>query len=161
MTTRNIILPEIYPKPDEFQFNVRFRVRLYDCDAYGIVHNSNYLRILEDTRVEYFRTLGLTYPKLESVNRILLVADSYMRHLGSVGLDETIISHCRSRDFRNSSVKLEYIVTREKENKLILYGILTLVCVDYETQRPLRLPEKLKEQMIKLDKHGTIENWRF
>ena len=44
----------------------RRRVLYYETDKMGIVHHSNYIRYMEEGRLEYMRQAGLVYKDLES-----------------------------------------------------------------------------------------------
>ena len=44
----------------------RRRVLYYETDKMGIVHHSNYIRYMEEGRLEYMRQAGLVYTDLES-----------------------------------------------------------------------------------------------
>jgi len=145
---------EKYPSPKDFKFSTKFRVRLYFCDSYSIIHHSNYLKILEDTRVEYFRGIGWDYEEFESMGRMFLVADSYCRHLGSARRDDIITVYCRVPNYKRSSAQLEYLITPDTDDNLILYGLITLVCVDCQTRRPQRLPDQLIESIDEFESTG-------
>ena len=40
-------------------------VRYYECDRMGITHHSNYVRIMEEARVDYLDQLGFGFDKIE------------------------------------------------------------------------------------------------
>ena len=40
-------------------------VKYYETDAMGIVHHSNYIRIMEEARIDYLNQLGYNYAELE------------------------------------------------------------------------------------------------
>lgn len=75
--------PEPSLNPDDYIFAHQIRVRFSETDAMGIVHHSRYLPYLEETRVEYLRSIGQSY------------ADS--RGIGEVGL----LHNCGSWDCCN------------------------------------------------------------
>ena len=41
------------------------QVRYYETDRMGVVHHSNYLRILEDARMDWLEAMGLSCPEME------------------------------------------------------------------------------------------------
>jgi acyl-CoA thioester hydrolase len=49
----------------------RRRVKYYETDRMGVVHHSNYLRILEDARMEWLRENLLSYSQLEKMGIII------------------------------------------------------------------------------------------
>ncbi|WP_448588221.1 acyl-CoA thioesterase [Thermocrinis sp.] len=52
------------------------RIYFYETDGQGVVHHSNYLRIFEEARGEFLRSLGLPYSRLreEGYEVVLLEA---------------------------------------------------------------------------------------
>jgi acyl-CoA thioester hydrolase len=47
--------------PDDYVFRHRLRTRFAETDAMGVVHHAAYLPYLEETRVEYLRSIGHPY----------------------------------------------------------------------------------------------------
>ncbi|MCR4814596.1 MAG: acyl-CoA thioesterase [Lachnospiraceae bacterium] len=45
----------------------RHIVRYYETDRMGITHHSNYIRFMEEARVDFLKQLGWDYGKLESM----------------------------------------------------------------------------------------------
>lgn len=41
------------------------KVNVYECDPMGIVHHSNYIRYMEEARIDAMEKLGLPYEELE------------------------------------------------------------------------------------------------
>ena len=44
----------------------RHKVKYYECDAMGVVHHSNYVRFMEEARVELMDRLGFGYERMEA-----------------------------------------------------------------------------------------------
>ena len=40
-------------------------VQYYETDKMGVTHHSNYIRFMEEARVEFFKSIGLNYLELE------------------------------------------------------------------------------------------------
>ena len=58
----HIITPEsiVYQRP----------VQYYETDRMQIVHHSNYIRWMEEARIDFLRQIGWDYAKLESIGII-------------------------------------------------------------------------------------------
>ncbi len=58
------------------------KVQYYETDKMGITHHSNYIRWMEEARVEYLAELGFDYDKLEAagiVSPVLAVTCDYKK----------------------------------------------------------------------------------
>ena len=44
-------------------------VQYYETDKMGITHHSNYIRWMEEARIDYRRQVGLPYEKMEEIGR--------------------------------------------------------------------------------------------
>ena len=42
------------------------KVKYYECDRMGITHHSNYIRIMEEARVDMLDRLGYGFEKMEA-----------------------------------------------------------------------------------------------
>jgi len=49
---------------ENYDFQLEFTVRDYECDMQGVVNNAVYQNYLEHTRHEYLKTLGLDFAEL-------------------------------------------------------------------------------------------------
>ena len=49
---------------DKYIYELRLKVRDYECDLQGIVNNANYQHYLEHTRHEFLTSLGVSFAKL-------------------------------------------------------------------------------------------------
>lgn len=47
-------------------YSYRHRIQYYETDKQGITHHSNYIRIMEETRVDWMETHGFGYEKMEA-----------------------------------------------------------------------------------------------
>lgn len=57
-------------------------VQYYECDPMGVLHHSNYVRIMEESRVEWMDQMGFGYERMEAegvVSPVTAVAVEYKR----------------------------------------------------------------------------------
>ena len=54
----------------------RRRVRYYETDRMGVVHHSNYLRFLEDARMDWIRDHIINYSEMEKMGIIIPVVSA-------------------------------------------------------------------------------------
>lgn len=48
----------------DYHYELRLKVRDYECDLQGIVNNANYQHYMEHTRHEFLRSQGVSFAKL-------------------------------------------------------------------------------------------------
>jgi len=74
------------------QFEIEMRVRDYECDAYGIVNNANYLHYMENTRHEFMRSMGTTLKEALAMKIAPVVVRADLRYKTSLAGDDLFIS---------------------------------------------------------------------
>ncbi|MBD3169701.1 MAG: YbgC/FadM family acyl-CoA thioesterase [candidate division Zixibacteria bacterium] len=143
------------PDISEYRFKDSFRVRYHHCDPHKIVHHSNYLRFMENARVEYWRQFGLSYRDFETTGMMFVVADSYCKYISSAKFDDNIDLYTRTTNIKKIVLQMDYLMKRRDDNETILYGAITLVNVDYNTRRPVRIPESVVRAIKEFEENGT------
>lgn len=66
------------------------RVYYYETDRMGFVHHSNYIRWMEEGRIDYMRALGIDCRKLEEQGVIIPVTGVSCTYLRSVYFDDMV-----------------------------------------------------------------------
>jgi acyl-CoA thioester hydrolase len=51
---------------EDYEFELEFQVRDYECDLQGVVNNAVYQNYLEHTRHEYLNSVGLNFAELNA-----------------------------------------------------------------------------------------------
>ena len=59
---------------DKYIFELKMKVRDYECDLQGIVNNANYQHYIEHTRHEYLESMGLSFAELHKQGTDAVVA---------------------------------------------------------------------------------------
>ncbi|MBP5558909.1 MAG: acyl-CoA thioesterase [Bacteroidales bacterium] len=55
-------------------------VRYYECDRMGVTHHSNYVRIMEETRIDWMDRLGYGFERMEAegiVSPVVAISVNY------------------------------------------------------------------------------------
>ena len=53
----------------------RHQAQYYETDQMGIVHHSNYIRWMEEARIDFMKQAGLSYRKMEALEIIIPVLE--------------------------------------------------------------------------------------
>lgn len=126
-------------------------VRIYyeDTDAGGVVYHANYLKFGERARSEFLRNIGHECGNLEKeFGFIFVVKHIDVEYIRPAMLDDALHVETTMLEIKNSSFRMLHLVKRGEELLCQLY--VTLVCVDTNTIKPVRIPDMLRTAFEKL-----------
>lgn len=125
------------------QYNHRLhsRVRSYDVDRQGIVHNAVYLYWLEAARIEYFRDIGVPIDRQSFVSKHrFVVASTQIEYIRAAQFDDPYTVFTRVSFVKNSSFGFEHVIRREG-GELIATARSVLVHLNPATHKSERIPD--------------------
>ena len=86
------------------------KVAYYETDKMGLTHHSNYIRWMEEARVDYFEKIGATYDALEKKGLFSPVKRVELDYVRSTTYPETVTIETRITEFRGVRLKVSYIM---------------------------------------------------
>jgi acyl-CoA thioester hydrolase len=122
-----------------------FRVRYYECDAYGHVNNANYVRYMQETAFDASNAAGYGLEKYQELCTIWLVRRSNIEFLRPLFYNDRIALKTWVEDFRHSSSRRKYEFTIEGQNSLAARAHTDWVYVNSETFQPAPIPTQLQQ----------------
>jgi acyl-CoA thioester hydrolase len=128
--------------PSDYPFCHRIRVRFAETDAMGVVHHSNYLLYLEETRVAWMRALGREYAQTRDDGIDLAVIEAFVQYRSPLRFDEEVDVHLVLGKQTRMTFQVGYLLTVADEPRATAVTVHT--CVD-ATGRPVRPPQWLRE----------------
>ena len=128
----------------EYAYQLKMKVRDYECDLEGIVNNANYQHYMEHTRHEFLLEAGISFAEMLEQNIVSVVA--------RITIDYKTPLRSRDEFLSCLNVRLEGIryvfcqdIYRVSDMKLAAKGKVDVVClVDGKLSRCPELEEKLK-----------------
>jgi acyl-CoA thioester hydrolase len=96
-------------------------VQYYETDKMGITHHSNYIRWMEESRVDFLRQIGWDYARLESEGIISPVVSVSCKYKQSTTFADTVKIKVSIEEYSAVKLKLKYLMTNEK-NELVCEG---------------------------------------
>ena len=120
------------------------KINYYETDKMGVVHHSNYIRYLEETRCEWLEKLKMPFEEFEKQGitiPVLGVNISYKRH---VTYGNTILIRPYIKDYTGVRMTVGYEVT-DKETGLVVITGETKHCFTSRELKPLNLKKANKE----------------
>ena len=123
-----------------FKYSALTRVWFSDTDAQGVVYYGRYLPYFDHARTEYHRHVaGLRVEGAEFVMRALEVG-----YVAPARFDDLLELFVRVQRIGNSSVTYECAAFRVPDDLLMVTAMQTLVLIERESRRPMRVPDELR-----------------
>ena len=128
----------------EYAYELKMKVRDYECDLEGIVNNANYQHYMEHTRHEFLLEAGISFTEMLEQNIVSVVA--------RITIDYKTPLRSRDEFLSCLNVRLEGIryvfsqdIYRVSDMKLAAKRTVDVLClVDGKLSRCPELEEKLK-----------------
>lgn len=89
------------------------RVQYYETDKMQVTHHSNYIRWMEEARVDYLEKVGWPYTKLEELGIISPVISVDAKYKKSTTFNDLITIEVKVQEFRGVKLKLSYMMTNQ------------------------------------------------
>lgn len=125
---------------------ISFRVRYGETDQMGYVYYGNYAQYLEIGRVEWLRSLGVSYKGMEDEGIMLPVISLNVNYLKPALYDDLITVKTRLKKTPSVRIEFEYEIVNEKGEKLITANTV-LVFMDINRKRPIKCPEYILNKL--------------
>ena len=93
-------------------------VQYYETDKMGITHHSNYIRWMEEARIDFLRQIGWDYARLESEGIISPVVSVSCKYKHSTTFSDKIVISVFVEEYSGVKLKLKYLMENEKGEKV-------------------------------------------
>ena len=118
------------------------RVRYGETDQMGVVYHGNYAQYLEVARVEWLRSVDISYKKMEDDGVMLPVVNLNINFKKPAIYDEVITVKTKLRNKPGLKITIDQEIYNQKD-VLITISEITLVFVNMQTKRPMLCPDEL------------------
>ncbi len=82
--------------------------KYYETDQMGIIHHSNYIKWMEEARMDLMDQIGLSYRQMEEMEIISPVLSVYVEYHSMVHFDDTIVIETRLVKYNGIKMEVEY-----------------------------------------------------
>jgi acyl-CoA thioester hydrolase len=125
----------------DYIFELKFKVRDYECDIQGVVNNSVYQNYLEHTRHEFLEHAGLNFAKMHEEGIDAMVIRIEMDYKFPLKSGDEFV--CKLNTSREGNLRFVFNqdIFRLPDNKLILNAKVIAACLNTKTGRPTAPPE--------------------
>lgn len=138
-----------------FHHQLHSRVRSYDVDRQGIVHNAIYLYWLEAARIEYFRDIGVPIDRQSFVTKHrFVVAKTEIEYKSAAQFDDVYTVFTRVSFVKNSSFGFEHVI-RHENGSILATARGVLVHLNPATNRSERIPDSYRSLIREFEGNGV------
>lgn len=138
-----------------YHHRLHSRVRSYDVDRQGIVHNAIYLYWLEAARIEYFRDIGVPIDRASFVTKHrFVVVKTSIEYVSAAQFDDAYTVFTRVPFVKNSSFGFEHVI-RHENGTILAIASSVLVHLNPASHKPERIPDSYRTLIREFESDAT------
>lgn len=148
-------------RAEAFRHSIKLRVRNYEVDWQGIVHNAVYLLYFEVGRIEYLRALGLKLEvgSVQSESRVVLVRNE-IDYRSTAKFDDLLEIRTRVSSIRKTSFTFEGMMREAGSGRLIAENVAVHVWLHPTTGEPIRVKDEFRQRVAQYEGAGRRKRIR-
>ena len=118
------------------------KVHYYETDKMGITHHSNYIRWMEEARVDYLDRIGFGFARLEreGIQSPVIAVDC--KYLRPTAFDDEVEIRVRVKEFRGVRLIIAYDMFHRATGEQVLTGTSSHCFLD-ESGKPIVLKRRV------------------
>lgn len=120
-----------------------FRVRYYECDAYGHVNNVNYLRYMQEAAFDASAAVGYDFARYQAMGRRWLVRRTDIEYLRPLRYGDSVEVSTWVMDFHRVLSRRAYEMRETRSGEPVARAVTDWVFVDAAASRPARVPPEM------------------
>lgn len=125
-----------------------FKVRYYECDAYGHLNNTNYLRWMQEAAFGASTAVGYSIKKYDEIGHLWLVRETDIEYITPVAYEDEVEIKTWVMDLRRSRSRRAYEFTNKRTSQLAARASTDWVYLNAETLRPAMIPEEMQRAFV-------------
>jgi len=134
-----------------YKFYHPIHVRYVEVDSQQHVFFGHYLTYFDVALVEYMKAIGHSYPDIVTSGVDMFYAHAECDYRGRARFDDLLHVHARIGHIGNTSFTFEFAARKQPTDELIATGKIVAVAVNTETEKPIRVPDGLREAVARFE----------
>jgi len=136
----------------KFKICTKIRVRNYEVDWQGIVHNATYLLYFEIGRMEYIKEVGvkINLDSIKNGSKIVLVRNE-INYKSSAKFDDLLNVYTRIIFIKNTSFAFEGIIEDDSTKKIVGENVSVHVWLNPKTGRPKTVSNEFRSRIQRFE----------
>ncbi len=98
------------------------KAQYYETDQMGIIHHSNYIRWMEEARMDYLSSVGFPMERIEAEGIVSPVVSVNCRYKQVCRLNEVICIRVITKEYNGIKLVLEYEMYEKTSGELRIVG---------------------------------------
>ena len=137
---------------EPFKYSTQIRVRNYEVDWQGIVHNANYLLYFEVGRVEYLKHLGVKVDlaAIKNESRVVLVRNE-IDYRSPARFDDLIDVFTRISRIGRTSFQFDGMILDAQSGRLVAENVATHEWLSPESGVPIPVSEEFRRKISEFE----------
>lgn len=120
------------------------KVHYHETDKMGVTHHTNYIKWMEEARIDFLDRIGWSYARLEREGILSPVIGVDCRYQHPTTFDDTVRIQVGVEEFKGVKLVIGYRMTNEATGDLVLTG-KTTHCFTSPAGRPVILKKQFPE----------------
>ena len=141
----------------KFKFRTQIKVRNYEIDWQGVVHNGNYLLYFEAGRVAYLEHCGVKVDvnSIQHESKVVVVRNE-IDYRAPARFGDVLDVFTRVSFIRDTSFAFEGIIEHSATEQLIAENVSFHVWLDDRTNKPMRVPDAFRATIGKFEGNQAL-----
>jgi len=133
--------------PEKFLFTVEIAVRVSDLNYGGHVGNDSILTLMQEARVQFYRSLGFANEISFEGSVGQIIADAAIQYKTQTFLGDVLTIEVGVAEFTRYGFDMFYQLRNKATGKEVARGKTGIVCFDYSKGKVASVPVSLLEKL--------------
>lgn len=120
-----------------------FRIRAYECDAYGHVNHANYLRFMQEAAIEASADAGFDTAAYDALGQLWLIRETDIEYHAPLFFGDVLTVRTWVADIRRIRSRRMYHFLRPGDEAPVATAATDWVFLDRAGLRPIQVPEEI------------------
>lgn len=129
---------------DQFNHRTPMKVRFNETDLQGHVNFGHYLFYFDIGLTEYFEAIRYEYQNMLEDGTDMLYVESHCDYKSPAKFPEVLDIYTRVADLGRSSIRFEFEIKSQTDDRLVATGHIVTVTVARDTWEPSPVPNRLR-----------------
>lgn len=129
------------------------RAKYYETDQMAIIHHSNYIRWMEEARIDWMEQIGCSYRMLEEMGIMIPVLSVSCEYKTAVRFDDTVEIHLQVTKFNGVKMSISYEIYDKETKELRTKGESGHGFVSAAAFKPISLKRSYPDIYAKFMEH--------